>query len=109
MQTQNAIVPILKWVGGKRQLLPTIHEMLPDKISTYYEPFFGGGALFFSLLPEKAVLNDFNPQLIGMYRAIQQNPLSVEAELLDTKELTMHCRLIWKKQIIMDIYDGYLM
>lgn len=83
MQTQNAIVPILKWVGGKRQLLPTIHEMLPDKISTYYEPFFGGGALFFSLLPEKAVLNDFNPQLIGMYRAIQQNPLSVEAELLD--------------------------
>lgn len=83
MQPQNAIVPILKWVGGKRQLLPMIHEMLPEQIGTYYEPFFGGGALFFSLLPEKAILNDFNPQLIGMYRAIQQNPLSVEAELLD--------------------------
>ena len=39
--------PIVKWLGGKRQLLPVLAKYLPTKFHTYYEPFFGGGALFF--------------------------------------------------------------
>lgn len=78
----NNLTPVIKWVGGKRQLLSVIHNLLPDQIETYYEPFFGGGALFCSLQPEKAVINDFNHQLIAMYCSIQQTPAAVEENLL---------------------------
>lgn len=74
--------PILKWAGGKTQLLPTIKENLPkellnNQIDTYIEPFFGGGALFFELLKDfsfkKVVLNDFNKELFVLYSAIQKD------------------------------------
>lgn len=66
--------PFLKWVGGKRQLLPEITKYVPTTFGTYYEPFAGGGALFFELEPKRAVLNDANPHLIGCYRAIRDFP-----------------------------------
>lgn len=60
--------PILKWAGGKRQLLKSIKDNLPSKMNgTYFEPFFGGGALFFEIAPTKAYLNDLNGELIGVY------------------------------------------
>lgn len=69
--------PLLKWAGGKRQLLHAILRHLPDSINTYYEPFVGGGAVFFALAAEKrfkkAVLSDQNEELILTYRAIQNN------------------------------------
>lgn len=69
--------PVLKWAGGKRQLLPEILRRLPEKIDTYYEPFVGGGAVFFALAHErrfkKAVLTDQNPDLIAVYRALKSN------------------------------------
>lgn len=52
--------PVLKWAGGKTQLLPEINKRLPKQFNTYYEPFLGGGALLFSLLPSSAVINDLN-------------------------------------------------
>lgn len=61
--------PILKWAGGKRQLLKLIKENLPTKMDgSYFEPFFGGGALFFELSPQKAYLNDINKDLIDLYK-----------------------------------------
>lgn len=67
--------PLLKWAGGKRQLLHAILRHLPDDIDTYYEPFVGGGAVFFALAAERrfkrAVLSDRNEELIATYRAIQ--------------------------------------
>lgn len=68
------LAPILKWVGGKRQLLPTINPLLPKKITTYVEPFLGGGAVLFDLQPKKAVINDFNEDLINVYRVVKENP-----------------------------------
>ena len=62
------IIPVIKWVGGKRQLLPILKEYIPTKFNKYYEPFFGGGALFFYLKPKKAVINDSNIQLMSMYQ-----------------------------------------
>jgi DNA adenine methylase len=75
MALQLQIKPYLKWAGGKRQLLPEIKKHLPADIGgrLYYEPFAGAGAVFFDLLPEKAVINDFNTQLITSYRAIKNN------------------------------------
>jgi DNA adenine methylase len=61
--------PIVKWAGGKRQLLAAIKENLPNQWNgDYFEPFVGGGALFFELEPKKAFLNDINSELINLYK-----------------------------------------
>jgi len=72
--------PFVKWVGGKRQLLKQFREMglyPPDDFNpftnTYYEPFAGGGAVFFDLLPKKAELSDLNNELITTYNVIKNN------------------------------------
>lgn len=66
--------PFTKWTGGKRQLLPVIRELMPKKYNRYFEPFVGGGALFFDLAPKNAVINDFNAELINCYQQIKDNP-----------------------------------
>ena len=74
MKNNELIVPFLKWVGGKRQLMPAINKLLPKKYTNYYEPFIGGGALLFNIQPKKAVINDFNEELINVYKVIKNNP-----------------------------------
>lgn len=66
--------PFTKWTGGKRQLLPVIRELMPKTYNRYFEPFVGGGALFFDLAPKDAVINDFNAELINCYQQIKDNP-----------------------------------
>jgi DNA adenine methylase len=76
MAKNNPLIkPYLKWAGGKRQLLTEIKKYLPKNAagSTYYEPFVGAGAVFFYLQPKKAIINDFNAQLILTYVAIRDN------------------------------------
>lgn len=72
--------PFVKWVGGKRQLLRQFRELglyPPDDfnpiINTYYEPFVGGGAVFFDLLPKNAELSDLNNELVTTYNVIKNN------------------------------------
>lgn len=62
--------PILKYVGGKRRLLPELLPRLPAEYRKYYEPFVGGGALFFELAPERSVIADFNADLVELYRTL---------------------------------------
>lgn len=69
----NDIHPIVKWAGGKRQLLPELIKRAPNKFENYYEPFLGGGAMFFELQPKTAYLNDVNNELINTYKVIQNN------------------------------------
>jgi DNA adenine methylase len=68
--------PILKWAGGKRAMLDEILARLPSKpqFNQYFEPFFGGGAVFFALQPNNGNINDINPRLINFYRQVKQNP-----------------------------------
>ncbi|NLM24495.1 MAG: DNA adenine methylase [Firmicutes bacterium] len=73
MTKDPLVAPILKWVGGKRQLLQDISNHLPDQFSTYYEPFLGGGAVLFHLQPQKAVVNDVNEELINVYIVIRDH------------------------------------
>lgn len=63
--------PFLKWVGGKGQLISQYERFLPTTFLTYYEPFLGGGAIFFRLLPRQAVLTDINPELVNVYCAVR--------------------------------------
>lgn len=66
--------PIIKWAGGKRQLLPEIKKRIPPDIKKYVEPFFGGGAVFFDSEFESAVISDTNAQLINMYKVVRDMP-----------------------------------
>jgi DNA adenine methylase len=63
--------PFVKWAGGKGQLLPELMARVPKRFNRYFEPFVGGGALFFHLQPEQAVLSDSNPELINLYLVIR--------------------------------------
>jgi DNA adenine methylase len=65
--------PFLKWAGGKRQLLPSLLRHTPANPPHYFEPFVGGGALFFSLHPRKAVLADVNKRLIRAYEGVRKS------------------------------------
>lgn len=72
MAKKLLVSPILKWVGGKRQLLSEILPMINIKSgSTYVEPFLGGGAVLFDLQPKKAVVNDYNGELINVYLTVR--------------------------------------
>ena len=81
MVKNKLITPFLKWVGGKRQLMPSIIKLIPKKINTYYEPFVGGGAVLFELQPNKAVINDLNDELINVYNVIKNNHEELIADL----------------------------
>ncbi len=72
--SSSSVAPFVKWAGGKRQLLPQIKERMPEQFNNYYEPFVGGGAVTFELLPEKAVVNDINKSLVNAYRQICDAP-----------------------------------
>jgi len=81
--------PLLRWAGGKTQLLPELRKRVPEKFGTYHEPFFGGGALFFDLLPKKAVLSDDNIALIDMYVDVQCAEWRVDRALEEHRK--NHC------------------
>jgi len=84
---KNILVsPVVKWVGGKRQLLDKILPLIP-KHSTYVEPFVGGAAVLFELQPTKAVINDYNHELINVYNIIKSNPEELIQSLEKHKEL----------------------
>jgi DNA adenine methylase len=75
------VSPILKWAGGKRQLLDELYSRFPKFHSHYHEPFFGGGALFFDLEPDNGTINDTNSRLINFYRQVRDQPESLIALL----------------------------
>lgn len=75
--------PIIKWAGGKAQLLEYIKDMMPKTFNDYYEPFLGGGAVLFGLMPNTAFVNDINTELINLYKQVQHNPDNVISALRD--------------------------
>ncbi len=66
--------PVLKWAGGKRQLLDEIYTRFPEDYDAFHEPMFGGGALFFDLEPDNGSINDTNPRLVNFYRQVRDSP-----------------------------------
>ncbi|USS90681.1 DNA adenine methylase [Fructilactobacillus carniphilus] len=73
IEKSNSAEPFVKWAGGKRQLLPEIMKYIPDKINNYYEPFIGGGAVFFNIKCNHPIINDFNRELINSYMVVKND------------------------------------
>ncbi|MGR3273937.1 DNA adenine methylase [Acaryochloris marina NIES-2412] len=70
-QARSSARPFLKWAGGKGRLIAQYTPHFPQHFSSYYEPFLGGGAIFFHLQPEQAVLSDVNPELVNVYTCVR--------------------------------------
>jgi len=68
------VEPILKWAGGKRQLLDELYARFPAAYDRYHEPFLGGGALFFDIEPDGGTVNDANPRLVNFYEQVRDRP-----------------------------------
>lgn len=66
--------PLIRWAGSKRRLVPELVKRTPPEYGTYYEPFAGSACLYLALKPERAILGDINPWLIGTYRTIRSRP-----------------------------------
>lgn len=64
--------PFVKWAGGKRSIINKLIKLSPEEFDTYYEPFVGGGAMLFELSPKKAVINDYNEELMNVYKCIKE-------------------------------------
>lgn len=101
--------PVIKWAGGKRQLLDKIIERLPNNFNDYYEPFLGGGAVLFGLSPllknKKIVVNDINSQLINLYKVLKKDPDQLISQLdeLDKK----HNESNNQKEFYLSMRDRY--
>lgn len=105
----KAPLPFLKWAGGKRALLPKILPLVPRKVQVYYEPFLGGGAVFFALAGgerfRRAVVSDANLELIRTYRAVQADVDSV-LRRLDTHARTEAHYLMVRDQNPVSLTDA---
>ena len=107
------VEPILKWAGGKRSLIPNIVALLPTdyKVRAYHEPFFGGGALFFTLKPADGSINDINPRLINFYKVVRDNPEELIEQALQyryEKDTFYQLRNHYNKEILSPIEDAAL-
>ena len=72
-QSNQITYPIVKWVGGKRQLLFELLKNMPKTYNRYFEPFIGGGALFFELQSDHAYISDMNEELINLYSVVRDS------------------------------------
>ena len=89
--------PIVKWVGGKRQLMFELLKNMPKNYNRYFEPFIGGGALFFELQPTNAYISDMNEELINLYNVVKNDVYELIEELKKheiSKEYFMNIRNI---------------
>jgi len=106
---ENRLKPILKWAGGKEQELKYIHPALPNSFNNYYEPFIGGGAVFFSIKTDTYFVNDKSEELIVLYKLIKaQDKLFFEV----VEEITKNWNLLEKilanhNKDFIDLYTNF--
>lgn len=90
-EEQSSVVsPFLKWAGGKRWLVADYADLFPKTFNRYIEPFLGSGAVFFHMLPKKAILGDSNAELMNSYSALKRDWRLVHRYLLDHNR--NHCQ-----------------
>ena len=78
--------PFVKWAGGKRSIIDKLIKLVPKDYKTYYEPFVGGGALLFELQPKKAVINDYNSELMNVYECIKDEEKFSNVNYVDNRD-----------------------
>ncbi len=94
--------PVIKWAGGKSQLIAQFLPLFPSKVNFLVEPFFGGGAVFFHLNPQKAIIADKNEELMNFYRVVRDDPDQLIADIkrhVNTKEYYYQVRSLDPSQM----------
>jgi DNA adenine methylase len=89
------VEPFLKWPGGKRWLVQKYPHLLPSKLGRYIEPFLGGAAVFFRILPDEAILSDANAELIEAYNCVKAHPEGLHRALAAFQK--RHCSAFYYK------------
>ena len=74
VSSEPAVTPVVKWAGGKTQLLDEIKTRMPQQFNRYYEPFLGGAAVYLAMQPQDSTLNDVNPNLMNVYTQLKNSP-----------------------------------
>lgn len=104
--------PVLKWAGGKKQLLEQIAGNMPASYNHYHEPFIGGAAVLFGISPTRAFVNDINEQLINLYTQLKTSADSVIEKVNEMdarpcdKELYYAIREMYNKKIAERAFDA---
>lgn len=99
--------PFLKWVGGKGRLLDQLLPLFPKTFEAYYEPFFGGGAVFYALAPVTGQINDINKSLIAAYVNIRDNVSEVIAELQKLEQIYLSLDAEVRQEMFYEIRSEY--
>jgi DNA adenine methylase len=99
--------PFVKWAGGKSQLLVQLEPLYPKAFNSYFEPFLGGGAVYFDLRPGRAFLNDVNPALMASYDNIKRRPGTVIAILRDLEAKYLQGDKAARNALFYDIRSEY--
>lgn len=112
IQSEKPLVkagPLLKWAGGKTQLLPELDKAFPERCGTFFEPFIGGASVFFHMANEsrfeRAAINDWNPEIVNLYEVVQYEPEYLMAEIDQfmshglTEEKYYECRSLEVNQL----------
>ena len=89
--------PVLKYRGGKSREIPRFLQYIPDNFDRYIEPFFGGGAVYFYLEPETAIINDVNERLMRFYRQLRDNYPEMRIQLDELQRLYEANQAAFKK------------
>jgi DNA adenine methylase len=103
MSVQNSLVeakPFVKWAGGKTQLLGPLSTLIPDDFNNYFEPFIGGGAMFFylankNLIRSRVILSDINFDLINVYKCLRDKLEQLLSKLIDHQERYFQGRIAY--------------
>lgn len=101
------VKPFLKWVGGKGQLLNQFENLFPKKYNSYFEPFVGGGAVFFNINPKKAHINDINETLTNTYKHIKEDVEKVIRSLKRIEQEFISKNEIERKEFYYSIREKY--
>jgi len=99
--------PFLKWVGGKKKIIPQIKQYIPESYFRYFEPFIGGGALFFDLEPKIAYINDINKILVSAYKNIKNQPHEIIKKLEDLQKIFYEKNNEERKIYFYEIRDAF--
>lgn len=89
--------PVLKYRGGKSREIPRFLQYIPDDFNRYIEPFFGGGAVYFFLEPENAIINDLNERLMQFYRQLRDDYSEMRIQLNEIQHIYEKNQLAYKK------------
>lgn len=108
LDEKKTLHPFVKWAGGKTQLLDKLHAYMPNQFKNYFEPFIGGGSFFFNLAPNKAIINDFNSELVSAYKCFQDDEMFrfLKDEL--KKHEDNHSEEYYYQIRLMDKEEGFL-